>query len=73
MELQEQKVPDFLQAEVPERGPPNLLGIVLERSRALCLQQYEKELFRDDSYLDAYKRCQQRLTREQLAVFAGEP
>lgn len=65
------RVPDHLQEEVPERGPASCMGVVLERSRLLCLQRYEKELFTETSYLEAYRRCQERLTREQLAVFAG--
>ncbi len=65
------RVPDHLQEEVPERGPATCMGVVLERSRLLCLQRYEKELFSETSYLDAYRRCQEPLTREQLAVFAG--
>lgn len=65
------RVPDQLQAELPERGPASCLGVVLERSRLLCLQRYEKELFTETAYLEAYRRCQERLNREQLAVFAG--
>lgn len=65
------RVPDHLQSEVPRRGPASCLGVVLERSRLLCLQRYEKELFSESAYLDYYRRCHGRLTREQLAVFAG--
>ncbi|BDA42121.1 probable exosome component 10 at N-terminal half [Coccomyxa sp. Obi] len=65
------RVPDHLQNEVPQRGPKSCLGVVLERSRLLCLQRYEKELFSESAYLDYYRRCHERLTREQLAVFAG--
>ena len=48
-----------------------MTGVVLERSRRLCLSQYQKELFTPTSYLDAFSRMQDRLTRQQLAVFAG--
>ncbi len=65
------RVPDHLRNEVPQRGPDSCLGVVLERSRLLCLQRYEKELFSESAYLDYYRRCHERLTREQLAVFAG--
>ncbi|CAL8468190.1 g7729 [Coccomyxa elongata] len=65
------RVPDHLRSEVPQRGPTSCLGVVLERSRLLCLQRYEKELFSESAYLDYYRRCHERLTREQLAVFAG--
>lgn len=72
MALEKQpRVPDHLRAEISERGPASCLGVVLERSRLLCLQRYEKDLFTETSYLDAYRRCQERLTRSQLAVFAG--
>ena len=49
-----------------------MIGIVLERSRRLCLSWYQKELFTPTSYLDAYARMQDRLTRRHLAVFAGQ-
>ena len=65
------RVPDHLQEEVPQRGPLSCLGVVLERSRLLCLQRYEKELFSENAYLEYYRRCHERLTREQLAIFAG--
>lgn len=69
--LGQQRVPNHLQAEIPSRGPQNLLGVVLERSRKLCLQQYQKELFTETSYMDAYRKGRERFSREQLAVFAG--
>ena len=73
MELAEvPMVPDHHQADVPARGPATLMGVVLERSRRLCLSRYQKELFTPTSYLDAYARMQDRLTRQQLAVFAGQ-
>ena len=65
------RVPDHLHTDLPANGPATMIGIVLERSRRLCLQQYQKELLAPDSYLDAFSRCQDRLTRQQLAVFAG--
>ena len=65
------RVPDHLHTDLPANGPATMIGVVLERSRRLCLQQYQKELHRPDSYLDAFSRCQDRLTRQQLAVFAG--
>ena len=65
------RVPDHLHSDLPVNGPASMTGVVLERSRRLCLQQYHKEVFAPDSYLDAFSRCQDRLTRQQLAVFAG--
>lgn len=64
-------MPDHHQSDIPVRGPASMMGVVLERSRRLCLSQYQKELFTPTSYLDAYARMQDRLTRQQLAVFAG--
>lgn len=54
-------------------GPPGMaaLATVLERSRRLCLQRYEKDLCREDSYLRYYQRLEVPLTPAQLAVFAG--
>ena len=65
------RVPDHLHTDLPANGPATMIGVVLERSRRLCLQQYQKELRAPDSYLDAFLRCQDRLSRQQLAVFAG--
>ena len=65
------RVPDHLQEDLPEGGPRSCLGAVLERSRRLCLQRYEKELFSEAAWQAAASRCQERLTPEQLAVFAG--
>jgi hypothetical protein len=59
--------------ELPAGAPGGALGTVLERSRALCLLRYEKELFTETSYLDAYARCQVALSPAQLGVFAGAP
>lgn len=54
-------------------GPPGkaALATVLERSRRLCLQRYEKDLRREDSYLRYYQRLEVPLSPAQLAVFAG--
>ena len=65
------RVPDHLHSDLPATGPATMIGVVLERSRRLCMQQYHKELLAPGSYLDAFSRCQDRLTRQQLAVFAG--
>ena len=65
------RVPDHHHTDLPANGPATMIGVVLERSRRLCLQQYQRELRAPGSYLDAFSRCQDRLTRQQLAVFAG--
>ena len=65
------RVPEHLAKGVPARGPCSMLGVVLERSRQLCGQAYEKERFTETDFWDAYARCQERLGPEELAVFAG--
>jgi ribonuclease D len=47
------------------------MGTCLERSRQICLQRYEKPLFRDSDYLSVYHRLGTQLTPQQLAVFAA--
>ena len=47
------------------------LATVLERSRLLCLQRYEKDLRLPDSYMAAYLRLGCQLLPQQLAGFAG--
>ena len=44
---------------------------MLERSRLLCAQRYEKELRGPDAYLRAYQRLETPLSPKQLAAFAG--
>ncbi|KAK9816813.1 hypothetical protein WJX72_005334 [[Myrmecia] bisecta] len=70
---QADRVPANLCVQLPAEVAPGALGTVLERSRRLCLQLYEKELFTETSYLDLYNRCRETnpLDAEQLAVFAG--
>lgn len=65
------RVPDHFLPELPAGGPATMIGVVLERSRRLCLQQYRKELLTPTTYLEAYSRGGERLSREQLSVFAG--
>lgn len=47
------------------------LGTMLELSRQVCLQTYEKELFHEDSHIQAAERWQLGFTPVQLAVFGG--
>lgn len=51
-----------------EGVPTGALRGVLERSRALCLLRYEKELFTETSYLSS---CPPGMSAVQEAVFAG--
>lgn len=55
---------------LPPSSPQGALGATLERSKQLCLQMYEKELFSETSYESA--TAQLVCTSEQLAVFAGK-
>ncbi len=52
-------------------GGRDALLTVLERSRLLCCQRYEKELRAPDAYLRAYQRLETPLSPKQLAVYAG--
>lgn len=55
---------------LPASTPLGALGVTLERSKQLCLQVYEKELFSETSYESMTKQLV--CTPEQLAVFAGK-
>lgn len=46
------------------------LATTLERSKQLCLQMYEKELFTETSYKQM--ALQTQFKPDQLAVFAGK-
>ena len=59
-----------LEVDLPPSTPPGALGVTFERSKQLCLQMYEKELFTDSSYQNM--TAQLVCTPEQLAAFAGE-
>ena len=65
------RVPDHLLPELPAGGPMTMIGVALARSWRLCLQQYQKEVFTPTTYLEAYSRGGERLSRPQLSVFAG--
>lgn len=64
-------VPPHLAVDLPDHGPGGALGTVLERSRTLCMLRYERELCREDSFLEAALRLDVVLTTPQLAVFEG--
>ena len=51
------------------KNPGGALGIVLERSRQLCLQMYEKELLKEDSFMALYDKTNKNFNDEQLSVF----
>jgi HRDC domain len=61
----------LLSTPLAPNRPQGALGVVLERSRQLCMQLYEKEMFRDDGYREAAERWRLNLTAKQLAIFAA--
>ncbi len=65
------EVPFNLVVPIEGGRPGGALGLALERSRRLCLQRYEKELFTETSHLHVAERCEGRLTQAELRIFAG--
>ncbi|KAL4436780.1 hypothetical protein ABPG75_003919 [Micractinium tetrahymenae] len=70
-------VPDGLDVELPPGGQAAAAGgrgslaTVLERSRRLCLQQYEKEVFTPVAFMELVSKLNATLTDAQLSVFAA--
>ncbi|NWJ02301.1 EXOSX protein, partial [Crypturellus undulatus] len=48
---------------------PTQQQIVWQRSRDICLKQYMKPLFTDESYLELYRRQKKHLNTQQLTAF----
>ena len=64
-----------MEVAIPEGKPGGALGIVLERSRLLCLKQYNKPQHSDSAYLAQLTATKDYhlLDGRQLAVYAREP
>ena len=60
-----------LQLPLPAGAPVGALGTVLERSRQLCLQMYEKQLFSEQAAEQAYNSSKLGLSATQQGVYAG--
>ena len=60
-----------LQLPLPAGVPAGALGTVLERSRQLCLQMYEKKLFSEQAAQQAYNKSKLKLSTMQRGVYAG--
>ena len=69
--LPKNTVPADLRIVLPPGNPGGAVGLVLERSRQVCLSLYQKPLFTETMYLDYCTQCQLSLNPEQMAVFAG--
>jgi len=67
-------VPQGLEVAIPEGKPGGALGTVLERSRLMCLKQYQKPQHSKSSYLAqlAQSKDHHVLSNQQLAVYASE-
>ena len=67
-------VPAGLEVAIPEGKPGGALGTVLERSRLICLKQYQKPQHTDTSYLAQLTSTKDYhlLNNQQLAVYARE-
>ena len=56
---------------LPPNNPGGALGVVLERSRQISMQLYEKELLREDSFLTLYAKISKNFDDRQLSVFSA--
>ncbi|CAD7701296.1 unnamed protein product [Ostreobium quekettii] len=68
---QGEEVPEKFQVDLRDGSPTGALGTVLERSRILCLQRYEKPLLNEFSYLSILKREAEGLNEVQEMVAAA--
>ncbi len=65
------QLPPAAQAAAAAPDSSVALATVLERSRQLCLLQYEREQYNPHSFMDLFTKLNAILTDEQLSVFAG--
>lgn len=65
------QLPPAAQAAAAAPGSSVALATVLERSRQLCLLQYEREQYNPHSFMELFTKLNATLTDEQLSVFAG--
>jgi hypothetical protein len=56
---------------LPPGAPGGALGLVLERSRLLCLARYTKEAFSPDAYQQVVAKWGMALSPSQMSVFAA--
>ncbi|XP_072282057.1 exosome complex component 10 isoform X2 [Pyxicephalus adspersus] len=50
-------------------GKQNLLQLVWQRSKDICLKKFVKPIFTEDSYMDLYQKQKKHLTTQQLTAF----
>jgi hypothetical protein len=65
------QLPPAAQAAAAAPDSSVALATVLERSRQLCLLQYEREQYNPHSFMELFTKLNAILTDEQLSVFAG--
>ncbi|KAM4016829.1 LOW QUALITY PROTEIN: exosome complex component 10 [Anomaloglossus baeobatrachus] len=52
-----------------DNGQKNVLQLVWQRSKDICLKRFMKPIFTEDSYLELYQKLKRHLNSQQLAAF----
>ncbi|XP_053547418.1 exosome component 10 [Bombina bombina] len=50
-------------------GQPNLLQMVWQKSKDICLKRFTKPIFTEDSYLELYQKQKKHLNSQQFTAF----
>ncbi|XP_078095230.1 exosome complex component 10 isoform X1 [Mustelus asterias] len=62
---------DTMKNQLWEQGnkQANLIQVVWQKSRDICLKKYYKPIFTEESYLELYKKQKKQLNTQQLTAF----
>ncbi|XP_043937137.1 exosome component 10-like [Protopterus annectens] len=62
---------DKMRVELLENGneQPNLLLMVWQKSKELCLKKYTKPIFTETSYMDLYRKMKRQFNEQELTAF----